>query len=610
VIQRRLAFLDASPAASDSIAAAAVALSDQGEAAPNPTLTADGKYVVGKPFRVFPYGTIDTEKGPFTFDAAAARRVQASREKRGTKVPIDYEHGFAKAVQGEARPGDPIKVAGYCKLEARDDGLWAVDVDWTKEAFSKIRDGEYRYHSPFFTRDGKKIDEVLNIALTIDPAMHGTSQRVTASAIPYAAHPVVDGAWDADAAEHLLRKWASKDGSGDTGTIDFRKFGEGFAYVADGGDKIGDYKLPHHDVRDGKLVTVRAGVQAAGNAIQGGRGGVDIPAGDLGAVKKHLEQHYHQFDAKAPWENQETSSLSATDKEKTMKNKLAKYLSGRMDEHELEPKELAGKMGFDHDRLMKFAKGEEKPGEEEMKRLAKGLGCKFSHLCKLAEEHDDDAEKEEKLAAEKAEKEKNEKLAAEKLAAEKLAAEKAEKEKLAAEAKGNMEKLVTLANSVPDPVTKGLLLGLVQQNQTLAETLSTMAEKQKTLDVSLAAMEKDRQTVALSTMIDGALRDGRITPAQRETFTEMGRKNGLEVLSTCLSVLIPRGPGVDPVTQRSQLTGSTETEPAMPPDRFFEELARSLPSGKTVEQLKAQHKERLEQEKKANLAALSSLGRN
>ena len=60
-----------------------------------------------------------------------------------------------------------------------------------------------------------------------------------------------------------------------------------------------DCKLPHHRP-DGTLVW--RGVAAAGAAIQGSRGGVDIPAGDLAAVKAHLAAHYHEYERKAPWE--------------------------------------------------------------------------------------------------------------------------------------------------------------------------------------------------------------------------------------------------------------------------------------------------------------------
>lgn len=76
--------------------------------------------------------------------------------------------------------------------------------------------------------------------------------------------------------------------------------------------EFGGFKLPHHDVKDGKLVTVRAGVIAAGNALSGSRGGVKIPAGDVAAVQKHLQRHYHQFGLRAPWEPEPADNTKTT----------------------------------------------------------------------------------------------------------------------------------------------------------------------------------------------------------------------------------------------------------------------------------------------------------
>ncbi|MGP8214741.1 MAG: HK97 family phage prohead protease [Bacteroidia bacterium] len=61
------------------------------------------------------------------------------------------------------------------------------------------------------------------------------------------------------------------------------------------------YKLPHHDA--GTYHTNLKGVIAAGNAIMGARGGVEIPKYDLDAVKAHLQKHYHEFGRTAPWES-------------------------------------------------------------------------------------------------------------------------------------------------------------------------------------------------------------------------------------------------------------------------------------------------------------------
>lgn len=152
----------------------------------------------------------------------------------------------------------------------------------------------------------------------------------TLSAVPYRGYPEPKDdptTWDADASLHRLRKWASSDGSGDTDKIDWNKYGEGFAYVADpaaGQSRtLDDFKLPHHDVRHGELVTIRRAVyQAAGRIAAAG-----IPEQDIAAVQDHLARHYHQWGARAPWEQ-----IPDGGKATAMHAKLSDY---------------AAKMGFD-----------------------------------------------------------------------------------------------------------------------------------------------------------------------------------------------------------------------------------------------------------------------
>jgi HK97 family phage prohead protease len=127
-----------------------------------------------------------------------------------------------------------------------------------------------------------------------------TSEWVDCGAVPYSPYkPVATGKWDARAAEARIRRWATKEDNG----IDWAKYRKAFAwYDSAKPSAFTSYKLPHHDVKAGGLVTMRAGVIAAGNAVQGGRGGVKLPAGDVSAVKSHLGKHYKQFDMVPPWD--------------------------------------------------------------------------------------------------------------------------------------------------------------------------------------------------------------------------------------------------------------------------------------------------------------------
>lgn len=142
------------------------------------------------------------------------------------------------------------------------------------------------------------------------------------SVVPYEAFPPETGKWDAANALKALRKWASSDGSGETSHIDWAKYKKAFAwYDPKRAHEVGGFKLPHHQVKDGKLVTSRAGVIAAGDALMGARGGVKIPESEVAGVKNHLAKHYRQFDMKPPWEADKAAAAPRGHQESTMSTK-------------------------------------------------------------------------------------------------------------------------------------------------------------------------------------------------------------------------------------------------------------------------------------------------
>ena len=107
-----------------------------------------------------------------------------------------------------------------------------------------------------------------------------------------------DYAWDADAAEKRIRRWA---GGPEKENIDWSKYRQAFAWYNESDpENFGSYKLPHHDIIDGKLKVVWRGVAAAMAALMGARGGVDIPTQDRRAVYNHLARHYRQFEREPP----------------------------------------------------------------------------------------------------------------------------------------------------------------------------------------------------------------------------------------------------------------------------------------------------------------------
>src|ERR671921_1260040 len=107
-----------------------------------------------------------------------------------------------------------------------------------------------------------------------------------------------DRAWDADAADKRVRAWAGAEDEPNEKYRDAHVW-----YDADSKDNFTAYKLLVADVVGGKLVAVPRGVMAAGNVIQGARGGVDIPERDVDRVKSHLAKYYRKMDRTPPWED-------------------------------------------------------------------------------------------------------------------------------------------------------------------------------------------------------------------------------------------------------------------------------------------------------------------
>src|SRR5262245_26464330 len=60
------------------------------------------------------------------------------------------------------------------------------------------------------------------------------------------------------------------------------------------------YKLPHHELIDGRLRVVWHGVRSAMQVLLGSRGGVDVPEPDRNKVYEHLAHHYQEFDREPP----------------------------------------------------------------------------------------------------------------------------------------------------------------------------------------------------------------------------------------------------------------------------------------------------------------------
>jgi hypothetical protein len=106
-----------------------------------------------------------------------------------------------------------------------------------------------------------------------------------------------DRAWDGDEADKRVREWA------DAQDEPNEKYRNAHVwYDQENKDNFTAYKLLIADVVKGKLVAVPRGVMAAGNVMQGARGGVDLPHDDIARVKSHLAKYYAKMGDEPPWD--------------------------------------------------------------------------------------------------------------------------------------------------------------------------------------------------------------------------------------------------------------------------------------------------------------------
>ena len=105
-----------------------------------------------------------------------------------------------------------------------------------------------------------------------------------------------DREWDGAAAEKRVRAWAEAEDEPNQKYRDAHVW-----YDSEKKDNFTAYKLLIADVVDGKLTAVPRGIMAAGNVMQGSRGGIDLPQDDIQRVKNHLAKYYDKMDDQAPW---------------------------------------------------------------------------------------------------------------------------------------------------------------------------------------------------------------------------------------------------------------------------------------------------------------------
>lgn len=129
--------------------------------------------------RVTPWGHVQSTRGDFVVDEAAALAVREAFAAHGADLPIDYEH---QTLGGAfASPRGTAPAAGWITaLEAvPGEGLYAT-VTWTSEARQMLTARQYRYLSPvaIINRADRRLVAIHSAALTNKPAIVGMEALV------------------------------------------------------------------------------------------------------------------------------------------------------------------------------------------------------------------------------------------------------------------------------------------------------------------------------------------------------------------------------------------------------------------------------------------------
>lgn len=113
-----------------------------------------------KPFRLFAVGenrlTRDGRDYNLTLTAEDIRAIADYHARKGEKIPVDSRHALFLAAEkagvseSDALRAVPSRTAalGFAALEAREDGLYAVDIELLPLAAELFRAGSLRYWSP------------------------------------------------------------------------------------------------------------------------------------------------------------------------------------------------------------------------------------------------------------------------------------------------------------------------------------------------------------------------------------------------------------------------------------------------------------------------------
>lgn len=151
--------------------------------------------------------------------------------------------------------------------------------------------------------------------------------------VPFKETKISEKHWDEDGAVARLKRWASKDGSGDLDQMDWDKYREGFAWCDyENRESFKSYRFPHHDVVHGELVVVR---EYLDNILTYGIFD-SFKVSEYEKVGNHLAKHYGQWGEKAPWDHEQPKEddMSLFDAKGPVPHEKQNHMDGKFDHRE------------------------------------------------------------------------------------------------------------------------------------------------------------------------------------------------------------------------------------------------------------------------------------
>lgn len=220
----------------------------------------------------------------------------------------------------------------FDSLKEDDTGLFGIgeinlNVENGIEAYSLAKQGVLTDLSIGFTAEEFEVDEILKIrtinkaifwegSIVDEPMNPNANITAVKTATPYQNLPLSHDtkSWDSTASIDRIRELT---GSTETPSSTYKN--AFFYYDSENSKNFDSYKLPYADVIDGKLTAVPKGIFSAAGALQGSRGGVNIPESYRDSIETNINKYYKKMGRESPFDGKYLIIDSISAKDLTLK---------------------------------------------------------------------------------------------------------------------------------------------------------------------------------------------------------------------------------------------------------------------------------------------------